>query len=53
VNISANFRKKFETVPMGYSWAGGKLIHEKTRRKNLVTLSLKVGQAGVRQSSSF
>jgi hypothetical protein len=25
--------KKFETVPMGYSGAGGKLIHEKNRRK--------------------
>ena len=37
-NISANFRKKFETVRMGYSGAGGKLIHKKTR--NLVTLSL-------------
>jgi hypothetical protein len=32
-NISANFRKKFETVLMGYSGAGGKLIHEKTRSK--------------------
>ncbi len=26
-NISANFRKKFETVLMGYSGAGGKLIN--------------------------
>jgi hypothetical protein len=32
--------KKFETVLMGYSGAGGKLIHKKTRSKNLVTLSL-------------
>jgi hypothetical protein len=32
-NISANFRKKFETVLMGYSGAGGKLIHEKTISK--------------------
>ncbi len=33
----------FETIwngPNGISGAGGKLIHEKTRRKNLVTLSL-------------
>jgi hypothetical protein len=34
------FSKKFETVQMGYSGAGGKLIHEKTRSKNPVTLSL-------------
>jgi hypothetical protein len=34
------FLKKFETVLMGYSGAGGKLIHEKNRGKNLVTLSL-------------
>ncbi len=27
------FSKKFETVPMGYSGAGGKLIHEKNRSK--------------------
>jgi hypothetical protein len=40
-NISANFRKKFETVLMGYSGAGGKLLHEKKpEAKNLVTLSL-------------
>ncbi len=40
-NISANFRKKIETVLMGYSGAGGKLIHEKkTEAGNLVTLSL-------------
>ncbi len=38
-NISAN-KKKFETVLMGYSGAGGKLIHYKTEAKNLVTLSL-------------
>jgi hypothetical protein len=35
------FLKKFETVLMGYSGAGGKLIHEKKpEAKNLVTLSL-------------
>jgi len=28
-NISANFAKKFETVLIGYSGAGGKLLHEK------------------------
>jgi hypothetical protein len=28
------FSKKFETVLMGYSGAGGKLIHKKTRSKN-------------------
>ncbi len=40
-NISTNFRKKFETVLIGYSGAGGKLIHEKKpEAKNLVTLSL-------------
>jgi hypothetical protein len=27
------FSKKFETVLMGYSEAGGKLIHKKTRSK--------------------
>ncbi len=27
------FSKKFETILMGYSGAGGKLIHEKTRSK--------------------
>ncbi len=32
-NISANLRKKFETVLMGYSGAGGKLIHENNRSK--------------------
>ena len=30
-NISGNFRKKFETVLMGYSGAGGKLTHEKNQ----------------------
>ncbi len=35
------FSKKFETVLMEYSGAGGKLIHEKKpEAKNLVTLSL-------------
>ncbi len=34
------FSKKFETVLMGYSGAGGKLIHKKLEAKNLVTLSL-------------
>ncbi len=35
------FSKKFETVLMEYSGAGGKLIHEKNeKKKNLVTLSL-------------
>ncbi len=39
--FAANFRKKFETVLMGYSGAGGKLIYEKKpEAKNLVTLSL-------------
>ncbi len=28
-NISANFKKKFETILMGYSVAWGKLLHEK------------------------
>jgi hypothetical protein len=32
-NISSNFRKKFETVLLEYSEAGGKLIHEKTESK--------------------
>jgi hypothetical protein len=40
-NISANFRKKFETALMVYSEAWGKLIHEKKpEAKNLLTLSL-------------
>ncbi len=35
------FSKKFETVLLEYSGAGGKLIHEKNQKqKNLVTLSL-------------
>ncbi len=34
-NISANFRKKFETVLMGYSRAGGKLIHEKNQKQKI------------------
>ncbi len=34
-NISANFRKKFETVLMGYSGAGGKLIHEKNQKQKV------------------
>ncbi len=33
--ISANFRKKFETVLMGYSVAGGKLIHEKNQKQKI------------------
>ncbi len=40
-NISENLKKKFETVLLGYSGAGGKLIHEKNQKqKNLLTLSL-------------
>jgi hypothetical protein len=34
-NIFANFRKKFETVLMGYSGAEGKLIHEKNQRQKI------------------
>ena len=35
-NISANFReKKFETVLMEYSGAGGKLIHEKNQKQKI------------------
>ncbi len=34
-NISANFRKKFETVLMGYSRTGGKLIHEKNQKQEI------------------
>ncbi len=34
-NISANFRKKFVKVIMGYSGAGGKLIHEKNQRQKI------------------
>ncbi len=42
-NISANFRKKYEMVLMGYSGAGGKLIHEKKTRskKSRDTVHLK------------
>ncbi len=36
----SEFSKKFETVLMGYSGAGGKLIHEKNQKHKLVTLSL-------------
>jgi hypothetical protein len=39
--ISPRISKKFETVLMGYSGAGGKLIYKKKpEAKNLVTLSL-------------
>ncbi len=34
-NISSNFRKKFETVLMGYSGVGGKLIHEKNQKQKI------------------
>ncbi len=34
-NISANFRKKFETVLMGYSGAEGKLIYEKNQKQKI------------------
>ncbi len=41
LRISRKFLKKFETVFMEYSGAGGKLIHEKeAEAKNLGTLSL-------------
>jgi hypothetical protein len=40
--ISANVLKKFETVLMGYSGAGGKLIHAKARsKKSCDTVPLK------------
>ncbi len=41
-NITANFRKKkILTALMGYSGAGGKLIHEKNhKQKTLMILSL-------------
>ncbi len=36
------FSKKFETVLMGYSWAGGKLTHEKNQKqKSRDTVPLK------------
>jgi hypothetical protein len=38
------FSKKLQTVRMGYCGAGEKLIHEKTRSKNLVTLSFKINR---------
>ncbi len=35
-NISANFRKNLkQTVQMGYSGAGGKLIHEKNQKQKI------------------
>ncbi len=37
------FSKKFEMVLMGYSWAGGKLNHEKNQKqKSCDTVHLKV-----------
>ncbi len=39
-NISANFRKKFETVLIEYSGAEGIDSWKKPEAKNLVTLSL-------------
>ncbi len=35
VNIFVNFFKKFETVLMGYSGAGGKLIREKKQKQKI------------------
>jgi hypothetical protein len=34
------FSKKFKTVLMGYSGAGGKLIHKKYQKPKILTLSL-------------
>ncbi len=34
-NIFANFRKKFQTVLMGYSGDEGKLIHEKNHKQKI------------------
>ncbi len=34
-NISASFRKNLKTVIMGYSGAGGKLIHEKNQKQKI------------------
>jgi len=38
--ISANFRKKVETIPIRYSGAQGTLIYEKTEVENLMLDSL-------------
>jgi hypothetical protein len=35
LRISLNFSKKFETVLVGYSRAGGKLIHEKNQKQKI------------------
>jgi hypothetical protein len=35
-NISAKFLKKFETVQMEYSEAGGKPIHEKNQKQKIL-----------------
>ncbi len=40
LRISPRIFENFETVLIGYSGAGGKLIHEKTEAKNLRTMSL-------------
>ncbi len=40
LRISPRIFEKFEIVLMGYSGAGGKLIHDSPVAKNLVTLSL-------------
>jgi hypothetical protein len=50
----SEFSKKFETVLLGYSGAGGKLIHEKKpEAKNLVTLSLPYAEAIVPDLGGF
>jgi hypothetical protein len=35
LRISLQIYKKFETVLMGYSGAGGKLIHEKNQKQKI------------------
>ncbi len=36
VNISENFWKKFEMVQLGYSKAGGKLLHERNQKQKIL-----------------
>ncbi len=43
------FSKKFETVLIGYSGAGGELIHEKTRsKKSRDTVPLRKERGGIK-----
>ncbi len=54
LRISPRIFKKFETVLMGYSGAGGKITHEKTRsKKSRDTVPLNINKETFRQHPVF